>query len=591
MSNDDRITRAGLQAFANKCKETFDIQPTYETVTGAYSNINGTLSISEGCNIILDLNFYGSNGYGDSYVYLSINEAANSIVYNKGPLQITAVDYITNNNQLRLNLGLSNTASKLEIKGSMQASSGKWYTINVSQLGLNGRDTIDSALSLSSNQFINTADLSTTQTDFKIRSGKNIYGAFDDVSYSSGKIFDQIQKAQQLSHKISFVVDDTQSDYSTDLSGDTIYVKGIQTTNNTIGTYYKVTVKDGLVIGGDSSLPTASSSTLGLIKLGYSSLDNKQFALQTDANGAAYVELPTALFKYQGIIEGDLETLQNKIKSNEASEGYIYTLKPTDSNIADYGAEYVCVNKNGTLTWEYLGEKFVQQDVYWAEPEGEENWSGKLLKNAPTLSITKPTTDSNGSIQLGAETIGIKNATTITAGTDDILASQAYVDQRTPTIQLNGTDVSASNGKLNIQAITSVTITDGNVTTSDGAVTLPKYPDVPIKSIYIGTTQQSPDDGKVTLPQTQQFGTNNNGTLTINDFVPSTAPTYNYEKTILITNSGESDMTVNFPQSSDNVTVIKMISDLTIPASKHGEVVGTYYHENKILTINGGVEV
>lgn len=315
--------------------------------------------------------------------------------------------------------------------------------------------------------------------------------------------------------------------------------------------------------------------------------NGKKLALRKDDQGNGYVETDSTLFSYKGVITGTLDDLKNKSKT----EGDVWTLR--SKNSSDEGIEYVCVKKGEDLVWEYLGEKFVQQDVYWEKPsDADDNWQGKLLQNAPTLSITKPNTQQNGQIQLGDATIDIKKATAVTTGTDDILASQAYVDERTPEIQLNGTEVHASNGKLNIQAITSVIITGGSVTTSDGTVTLPKYPDVPIKSIYIGGTQQSPDNtGQVTLPQTQQFGTNSTGNLTIGDFVPSTTPTYNYEKTILIINSGDSDMTVGFPESNDDVTVIKMISDLTIPVNKHGEVVGTYYYDKKILTINGGVEV
>ena len=344
----------------------------------------------------------------------------------------------------------------------------------------------------------------------------------------------------------------------------------------------------------------------------------KKLALRKDDQGNGYVETDSTLFSYKGVITGTLDDLKYKTKT----EGDVWTLR--SKNSSDEGIEYVCVKKEENLVWEYLGEKFVQQDVYWEKPEGEgEGWKGKLLQNRPQLAtvatsgsyndlsdkpeipsitITKPTNNINGSIKVDNTTINIKSADTVSVG-DDILVSKAYVDAKDSALnnaipKKYVTEIQVNGDETGQSGVVALTIPQIYIDTTPyspedtGKVTLPKYPDVPIKSIYIGGTQQSPDGaGKVTLPQTQQFGTNNTGTLTVTDFVPSTAPTYNYEKTILITNNGESDMSITFPQSTNSVSVIKMISDLTIPASKHGEVVGTYYHDSKILTINGGVQV
>lgn len=357
----------------------------------------------------------------------------------------------------------------------------------------------------------------------------------------------------------------------------------------------------------------------GAIGTNYTS-NGVNIALKTDESGNGYVTLPSEILSYKGVYVGSYDNLTsgNIEGLKTPNNGWVITLKPDENSD---GAEYVYVSDK--KTWEYLGEKFVQQDVYWEKPEGEgEGWKGKLLQNRPQLAavatsgsyndlsdrpeipsitINKPTNNNiDGSIKVDNTTINIKSADTVSDG-DDILVSKAYVDALIPTdyiskITLNGVSVTGSATINTLKAIKfsdNLEVSNGEyVVNTDRIVTLPKYPDVPIKSIYIGETQQSPDGaGKVTLPQTQQFGTNNTGTLTVTDFVPSTAPTYNYEKTILITNNGESDMSITFPQSTNSVSVIKMISDLTIPASKHGEVVGTYYHDSKILTINGGVQV
>lgn len=359
----------------------------------------------------------------------------------------------------------------------------------------------------------------------------------------------------------------------------------------------------------------------GAIGTNYTS-NGVNIALKTDESGNGYVTLPSEILSYKGVYVGSYDNLTsgNIEGLKTPNNGWVITLKPDENSD---GAEYVYVSDK--KTWEYLGEKFVQQDVYWEKPEGEgEGWKGKQLQNRPQLAtvatsgsyndlsdkpeipsitITKPTNNNtDGSIKVDNTTINIKSADTVSDG-DDILVSKAYVDAKDSALnnaipKKYVTEIQVNGDETGQSGVVALTIPQIYIDTTlyspedTGKVTLPKYPDVPIKSIYIGETQQSPDGaGKVTLPQTQQFGTNNTGTLTVTDFVPSTAPTYNYEKTILITNNGESDMSITFPQSTNSVSVIKMISDLTIPASKHGEVVGTYYHDSKILTINGGVQV
>jgi len=115
----------------------------------------------------------------------------------------------------------------------------------------------------------------------------------------------------------------------------------------------------------------------------------------------------------------------------------------------------------------------------------------------PSITINKPTNNNiDGSIKVDNTTINIKSADTVSDG-DDILVSKAYVDALIPTdyiskITLNGVSVTGSATINTLKAIKfsdNLEVSNGEyVVNTDRIVTLPKYPDVPIKSIYIGET-------------------------------------------------------------------------------------------------------
>lgn len=632
MSNDDRITRAGLQAFANKCKETFLQPAVLDNIAsnckvinyqGSLASTNGVLRFQLNMLGSLDADSYTNFSQSSADVYINLISADKTFYYDNGTTKIDSIYYnVITNTDGSVSLSIYFITSLYE---AMVLRSATFYTgenqsiINMSK-SWEGLDVgiIDDSYTQITKKVIPTT--SEGNTSFSVSTGP---ADEDKQSYSSGSVFDTILQARQLNHKLQFQVDNTQTDYTTDLSPTedanvtTIYVKGVSSSTGSFsGEYDSVTVANGVVIDGRSREELiATDNTPGYIQLGYQTTSNKTIPLKLDESNKAYIELPTGLLTYKGSVENydDLPTTGN-------TNGDVYSVKD------NFGEEYVWIVKDGSNgNWEYLGEKFVQQDVYWEKPEGEgEGWKGKLLQNRPQLAtvatsgsyndlsdkpeipsitITKPTNNNiDGSIKVDNTTINIKSADTVSDG-DDILVSKAYVDAKDSALnnaipKKYVTEIQVNGDETGQSGVVALTIPQIYIDTTlyspedTGKVTLPKYPDVPIKSIYIGETQQSPDGaGKVTLPQTQQFGTNNTGTLTVTDFVPSTAPTYNYEKTILITNNGESDMSITFPQSTNSVSVIKMISDLTIPASKHGEVVGTYYHDSKILTINGGVQV
>lgn len=357
-------------------------------------------------------------------------------------------------------------------------------------------------------------------------------------------------------------------------------------------------------------------------------------ALKTDSNGNGYVRMNSGLLTYKGSITGTIDDLK---KIENPSNGDVYSLKANDSD--DNAPEYVYVKKESEQGyWEYFGKKFQQAQANLGETNAESAsyvkgketlFDGKYTSLTLTPTITKPTILANGNITLDTSNIiDIKNASAIAKGTD-ILASQAYVDERTPTIQLNNTDVTKTeDGKLNIQAITSVEIGESDeISTEGGKVTLPKYPtvpitqinvdntevqpdngvvnislpNVPIKSISLGGTSLSPDDnGNVNIPPSQYFDNleyENSPNLDISNFITETPfPTHHYEKTILIYNKSANDITVTLPSDNDSVDIIRMTEALAVPSGKYCEVVGTYWPSNQDggkpkLTINGGVQV
>lgn len=359
-------------------------------------------------------------------------------------------------------------------------------------------------------------------------------------------------------------------------------------------------------------------------------------ALKIDIDGNGYVQMNSGLLTYKGSIIGSIDALQN-IK--DPANGDVYSLKANDSD--DNAPEYVYVQKDSEAGyWEYFGKKFQQVKSDWNQTDNNQpsfienkpelfdgNYSS--LTGVPTLSITKPTSNADGSITLGSSSISIKNHTTVKSGAD-ILVSQAYVDAKDTAIQssiptqyvkkitVNG-DESGQSGEVSL-TIPQIFIAETEYKPDvAGKVTLPKYPevlieeiqvdeikvipsngivklttpDIPIKSIKVGNTNLTPDNQAVTIPETLQFATkdpSSNLSLAISDFVTDT-PTYTYEKTILIHNTSTDSVTVSLPATTEDCTVVPMTESLSVPAGKYCEVVGTYYHDKKILTINGGVQV
>lgn len=379
----------------------------------------------------------------------------------------------------------------------------------------------------------------------------------------------------------------------------------------------------------------------------------KKLALRKDDQGNGYVETDSTLFSYKGVITGTLDDLKDKTKT----EGDVWTLR--SKNSSDEGIEYVCVKKEENLVWEYLGEKFVQQDVYWEKPEGEgDGWKGKLLQNSPQLAtvatsgsyndlsdkpeipsitITKPTNNNiDGSIKVDNTTINIKSADTVSDG-DDILVSKAYVDAKDSALnnaipKKYVTEIQVNRDETGQSGVVALTIPQIYIDTTlyspedTGKVTLPKYPDVPIKQITVdgntvnptdsgvvalttpnipiktvkvdGTALNADADGAVNIKSSQYFANSleyaSNATLDISNFITESNTDHYYEKTVLIYNKSNNDITLGLPTST-SVAIIPMTSfPLTVGGNKYAEIVVTYYPKEtgkSILTINGGVQV
>ena len=661
MSNDDRITRAGLQAFANKCKETFLQPAVLDNIAsnckvinyqGSLASTNGVLRFQLNMLGSLDADSYTNFSQSSADVYINLISADKTFYYDNGTTKIDSIYYnVITNTDGSVSLSIYFITSLYE---AMVLRSATFYTgenqsiINMSK-SWEGLDVgiIDDSYTQITKKVIPTT--SEGNTSFSVSTGP---ADEDKQSYSSGSVFDTILQARQLNHKLQFQVDNTQTDYTTDLSPTedanvtTIYVKGVSSSTGSFsGEYDSVTVANGVVIDGRSREELiATDNTPGYIQLGYQTTSNKTIPLKLDESNKAYIELPTGLLTYKGSVEN-----YDNLPTTGNTNGDVYSVKD------NFGEEYVWIVKDGSNgNWEYLGEKFVQQDVYWEKPEGEgEGWKGKLLQNRPQLAavatsgsyndlsdrpeipsitINKPTNNTDGSIKVGDNSISIKSSKTVSTG-DDILVSKAYVDALIPTdyiskITLNGVSVTGSATINTLKAIKfsdNLEVSNGEyVVNEDRIVTLPKYPDVPIKQITVDGDTVNPTDGVVALTtpnipiktvkvdgtalnadangavniKSSQYFANSleydsNATLDISNFIPELTPDHCYEKTVLIYNKSNNDITLELPTST-SVAIIPMTSfPLTVGGNKYAEIVATYYPKEpkSILTINGGVQV
>ena len=662
MSNDDRITRAGLQAFANKCKETFLQPAVLDNIAsnckvinyqGSLASTNGVLRFQLNMLGSLDADSYTNFSQSSADVYINLISADKTFYYDNGTTKIDSIYYnVITNTDGSVSLSIYFITSLYE---AMVLRSATFYTgenqsiINMSK-SWEGLDVgiIDDSYTQITKKVIPTT--SEGNTSFSVSTGP---ADEDKQSYSSGSVFDTILQARQLNHKLQFQVDNTQTDYTTDLSPTedanvtTIYVKGVSSSTGSFsGEYDSVTVANGVVIDGRSREELiATDNTPGYIQLGYQTTSNKTIPLKLDESNKAYIELPTGLLTYKGSVEN-----YDNLPTTGNTNGDVYSVKD------NFGEEYVWIVKDGSNgNWEYLGEKFVQQDVYWEKPEGEgEGWKGKLLQNRPQLAavatsgsyndlsdrpeipsitINKPTNNTDGSIKVGDNSISIKSSKTVSTG-DDILVSKAYVDALIPTdyiskITLNGVSVTGSATINTLKAIKfsdNLEVSNGEyVVNTDRIVTLPKYPDVPIKQITVdgdtvnptdsgvvalttpnipiktvkvdGTALTVDDQGAVNIKSSQYFANSleceSNATLDISNFITEQNPDHYYEKTVLIYNKSNNDITLELPTST-SVAIIPMTSfPLTVGGNKYAEIVATYYPKEakSILTINGGVQV
>lgn len=640
IDDNDRITRKGLQAFADKCKETFLLPSTANTIPSVHKVVEykGTLPKTTGL-FIFNINMIGlvaddSNIYSQSSADIQINldKTDLSVYYDSGVTRLDKIYYKLPNegsNDIYIYI-ITNLYGSTILQSASLYNNGVGSKIQMAQNYSGVDDSLINGSYHEVEQKI-VSQSSGNSTQFSLLTGPK---DGDKKDYSSGTDFDTIRYARQLNHTLQFEVSNEQSDYKTDLSPTsenvtTIYVKGIsQDTGNFSGVYDSVTVANGIVVNGTKKVNLyATDSSLGYVQLGHTG-STKELPLKLDTNHRAYVELPTGLLTYKGSVN-----TYDELPAENNTNGDVYS-------VADnFGAEYVWIVKDDEKgNWEYLGEKFkqVQADLNETNAEsasyvkGKETlFDGKYTSLTLTPTITKPTISANGKITLDTSNIiDIKNASAIAKGTD-ILASQAYVDERTPTIQLNNTDVTKTeDGKLNIQAITSVEIGESDeISTEGGKVTLPKYPTVPITQINVDNTQANPDngvvsislpevpiksislgdtaltpndDGNVNIPPSQYFANleyENSPNLDISNFITETPfPTHHYEKTILIYNKSANDITVTLPSDNDSVDIIRMTEALAVPPGKYCEVVGTYWPSNQDgdkpkLTINGGVQV
>lgn len=356
-----------------------------------------------------------------------------------------------------------------------------------------------------------------------------------------------------------------------------------------------------------------------------------KLALKVDDQGNGYVQLNSGVLTYKGSVTGNYPDALDAISNPQ--NGDVYSLKADESD--ENAPEYVYVLKDGdTGRWEYFGSKFTQQDVYWSKPtDADENWNGKLLRNSPTLSkvatsgsyadldnlptlsLSKPTNEKNGSIQIGNTTIDIEKANAVTKDSDDILVSKAYVDARDTAVQnliptnyvseiTINSDETPLRGQVNLTIPTvpikkiQVDGVDQNPDTN-GLVNL-TTPDIPIKAVQVdGTALNADDKGAVNIKSSQYFADNleyeANANLDISNFITEQNPDHYYEKTVLIHNKSDNDITLGLPTDT-SVTIIPMTSfPLTVGGQKYAEIVATYYpakgEKPAILTFNGGVQV
>lgn len=355
MKNGDLVTREGLQAFADLCKDKFyseqivvnrnGVSPVYLSLSfgSLDSNVKDIKIVITGAKSILTV------------VSINIDNSDLSTIYNSGGVTVSEATYGVSDGEFFVKLKIDDTVNYVSV-GCQAATNSKIFYI---EPDISVNSSMES--SLSNTIKANSVSGSGSGTTFQIKTDSNKY-----EPYASGKSFDTIYKAHQLDRSIKFVLTSNDSLVEADgydFSKDTVYIK-TDDTEQQLGNSFSgtdldtVTVRDGLVVSGSTS-SAATNIMLGKIKIGRTATAT-ELPVELDEDNQAYVTLPASIFTYKGSVD-TYDKLPEK-----ARVGDVYTVKSGNDN-EDTGSEYVYVEKSeeGSKTnyWEYLGQKVTFEQI------------------------------------------------------------------------------------------------------------------------------------------------------------------------------------------------------------------------------------
>lgn len=347
----DRVTREGLKAFGDLCKQKFAQQEQcfidqklsrFKNLNILYTDIPDNLS-----TVKIRVTVLGKENFQNLVFNLDlISEENNSFVFSTGNMALTNENCaFTKSVQLRILV-------PFETNYNIQK-------VFISTLATHSDNTTsylqcDTVSSQTSNSLNNGTQINVlTSKD----AGCSFYLKKDESNrdeYQYGCEFSTIQNANQLSHNVKYIMTDSNNSVPEDgynLSGGTVYILKEQ----------------------------ASNSTLGNIKVNGTSFTGKNVPVNIDENGYAYVTLTDTLLKYKGVFNGDYTTFLETEDCKNSTVGDVWTIKP---KMSESGAEYVLVEKGDTTNWEYLGEKFTQAQADWNETDSSKP---SFIKNRPAI--------------------------------------------------------------------------------------------------------------------------------------------------------------------------------------------------------------
>lgn len=348
----DRVTREGLKAFGDLCKQKFAQQKQYFADTNYKLSKNKNLSISytdipdNTQTVKIEVLVLGESIFQKLTFSLDlISTEDKSFVFSVGNAVLDEKCMFTTGIGLNLLIPFYSNYKISEVFISTLAIM-KDGTIAYLQCT---NVLSQSRAVLSDSKYIQV--LSSNESDC------NFYLIVDDENreqYARNKEFSTIQNATQLSHNVKYIMTDDSTRIPKDgynLSKDVVYI----------------------------AKEKAGNTTLGNIKVNGTQFTGKDVPVNIDENGYAFVTLTDTLLKYKGVFNGDYTTFLESEDCKNSIVGDVWTIKP---EMSESGAEYVLVEKGDTNNWEYLGEKFSQVQANWNETDSSQP---SFIQNKPNF--------------------------------------------------------------------------------------------------------------------------------------------------------------------------------------------------------------